>query len=163
MAPRNQFNTFQTEKRMAAKSTRIVPCRQPPLPVRRKPNVKCPSQAGRQPATLIAALIAPKPFRPQCSALRAQRSRAPLVQALLPTRQASSPELPPSFHLAALATLKAPEVDARTGGQGGVCIASAVGVALGRQAGRRPLYSLFSIQRGKYSSPRTSGACFLQV
>lgn len=126
------------QKSMAAKPTRIVPFRQGKAtqhthtPVRRPPKVKFPSLAASRSRSRPHS---PEDILPQCSALWELSARVPLVQALPPVRQASSPE-PPPWSLAALSARgAAPKVDSGTGGQGSVHVASVVSVAFGRQAG----------------------------
>lgn len=58
LAPKNQFNTFQTEKSMAAKYFSAAPSL-----LEEEAGFKVPSQAARQPP---AALIALRTFCPQC-------------------------------------------------------------------------------------------------
>lgn len=84
LAPRNQFNNFQTEKRMAAKYTRIVQFRQHPLSVRRKPNLQFPSQAARQ---SLSHPLSPEDILPEvlCSVWELSVPRVPLVQAFYPS------------------------------------------------------------------------------
>lgn len=88
------------QKSMAAKSTRIVPFRQHARSTHARTHTHCAEEAegkvsltGSQP--IRSRPHSPEDILPQCSALWELSARVPLVQALRPVRQASSPEPPP--------------------------------------------------------------------